>query len=113
MRKLSQLVILSALLYGGTALAGRPVAEFKPPAEMSEEERAKLKAQQLGGNINAYGKDVQIKETPVPWAAIGLAGLIFLVATPFAIRAYRSTTKEIVDTNPSAARAGGGDDDES
>jgi hypothetical protein len=111
MRKLSQLVILSALLYGGTALAGRPVAEFKPPAEMTEEEKAKLKAQQLGGNINAYGKDIQIEETPVPWAAIGLAGLIFLVATPFAVRAYRSTSKEISASGPAPAR-GGGDDEE-
>jgi hypothetical protein len=66
---------------------------------MSEEEKAALKAQQLGGNINAYGKDIQIKETPVPWAAIGLAGLVFLAATPFALRAYRNTSKEIADSN--------------
>jgi hypothetical protein len=99
MRKLSQLVLLSALLSGSAVLAAKPVQEFKPPAQMSDEEKAALKAQQLGGNINAYGKDIQIKETPVPWAAIGLAGLVFLVATPFALRAYRSTSKEIAETN--------------
>lgn len=99
MRKLSRLVLLSTLLGGSAALAGRPVPEFKPPAEMSEEEKAALKEKQLRGNINAYSKDIQIKETPVPWAAIGLAGLVFLAATPFALRAYRNTSKEIADTN--------------
>ncbi len=99
MRTLSRLVLLSALLSGAAVLAGRPVQEFQPPPSMTEEERNALKAQQLGGNINAYGKDIQIKETPVPWAAIGLAGLVFLVATPFAVRAYRNTSKEIASTN--------------
>lgn len=99
MRQLSQLFLLSALLSGSAVLAARPVQEFKPPSEMSEEEKAALKDQQLRGNINAYGKDIQVKETPVPWAAIALAGLVFLVATPFAVRAYRSTSKEIAATN--------------
>lgn len=99
MRKLSQLALLSVLIGGSAALASRPVPEFKPSAEMSEEEKAALKARQLGGNINAYSKDIQIKETPVPWAAIGLAGLVFLAAAPFAVRAYRNTTKEIADSN--------------
>jgi hypothetical protein len=99
MRTLSRLVLLSALLSGGAVLAGRPVQEFQAPSEMTDEEKAALKARQLGGNINAYNKDIQIKETPVPWKAIGLAGLVFLVATPFAVRAYRNTTKEIADTN--------------
>jgi hypothetical protein len=105
MRTLSRLVLLSALLSGGAVLAGRPVQEFQPPSEMSDEEKAALKAQQLGGNMNAYSKDIQIKETPVPWAAIGLAGLVFLVATPFAVRAYRNTTKEIADSNTFGASA--------
>ncbi|MBN1203597.1 MAG: hypothetical protein JXB05_01565 [Myxococcaceae bacterium] len=99
MRTLSRLVLLSALLSGGAALAGRPVQDFQPPPAMTEEEKQALKEQQLRGNMNAYSKDIQIKETPVPWLAIGLAGLVFLVATPFALRAYRSTTKEIANTN--------------
>jgi len=99
MRTLSRMIILSALLSGGAVLAGRPVQSFEPPPEMTEEEKAALKARQLGGGLNGYGNDVQIKETPVPWGAIGLAGLVFLVATPFALRAYRNTTREIADTN--------------
>jgi hypothetical protein len=113
MRTLSRLVLLSALLSGGAVLAARPVQNFQAPAEMTDEEKAALKAQQLGGNINAYGKDIQIKETPVPWAAIGLAGIVFLVATPFAVRAYRNTTKEIADTNTFGASPAAGADEES
>jgi hypothetical protein len=66
---------------------------------MTEEEKEALKAQQLGGNMNAYNKDIQIKETPVPWGAIGLAVLVLVAATPFALRAYRNTSKEIADSN--------------
>lgn len=113
MRTLSRLVLLSALYFGGSALAGRPVADFKPPPEMSEEEKNALKAQQIGGNMNSYNKDIQIKETPVPWAAIGLAGLVLLVATPFALRAYRSTTKDISDANTFGVSGGQGAEDES
>jgi hypothetical protein len=112
MRTLSRLVLLSALLTGGAVLAGRPVQEFQAPAQMSDEEKAALKAQQLGGNINSYNKDIQIKETPVPWAAIGLAGIVFLVATPFAVRAYRNTTKEIADTNTFGTAATAADGEE-
>lgn len=112
MRTLSRLVLLSALLSGGTVLAGRPVQEFQPPSEMTDEEKAALKAQQLGGNMNAYSKDIQIKETPVPWAAIGLAGLVFLAATPFALRAYRNTTKEIADSNTFGTSAASADGEE-
>jgi hypothetical protein len=99
MRTFSRLIILSALLSGGAVLAGRPVQSFEPPPEMTEEEKAALKAKQLGGGLNGYGNDIQIKETPVPWGAIGLAGLVFAVAAPFAFRAYRNTTKEIADVN--------------
>ncbi|WP_224363213.1 hypothetical protein [Hyalangium versicolor] len=113
MRTLSRLVLLSALLSGGAVLAGRPVQDFQPPPEMTEEERSALKAQQLGGNMNAYGKDIQIKETPVPWAAIGLAGLVFLVAAPFALRAYRNTTKDIADANTFGVSGGQRAEDES
>ncbi|MDC0707639.1 hypothetical protein POL68_04080 [Stigmatella sp. ncwal1] len=97
--QLSRLVVLSVLLSGGAVLAGRPVNEFQPPPEMTKEEREANKVRELGGNINSYNRDVQIHETPVPWAALGLAALILLGAAPFAWRAYRSTSKEIADAN--------------
>ena len=113
MRTLSRLVLLSALLAGGSVLAGRPVQDFQAPREMTEEERAALKAQQLGSNMNPYQKDIQIKEEPVPWAAIGLAGLVFLVAIPFGLRAYRNTTKDIADVNSFGVSPGARAEDES
>lgn len=113
MRKLSRLVLLSAVLAGGYALAGRPVQNFEPPPQMTEEEKAELKKQQLGGNMNAYNKDIQIKETPIPWAAIALGGLVLLAATPFALRAYRNTTKEIEDTDTFGVSGRRGAEDDS
>ncbi|MDY7231095.1 hypothetical protein [Hyalangium rubrum] len=116
MRTFSRLVLLSALLTGGAVLAGRPVQDFQPPAELTDEEKAAIKARQLGGNMNPYGNDIQIKETPIPWAAIGLGGLVLLAATPFALRAYRNTTKEMADANTFGAASRrskkGGDEDE-
>ncbi len=114
MRTFSRLIVLSALLSGGAVLAGRPVQEFQPPPEMTAEEEAALKARAVGGNINAYDKDIQIKETPVPWGSIGLAGLVFLAAVPFAVRAYRNTSRDVADANTFgvASRRGGGDEEE-
>jgi hypothetical protein len=113
MRNLSRLVLLSALLLGGAVLAARPVQDFQAPPEMTEEETAALKAKQLGGNMTAYGKDIQIKETPVPWMAIGLAVLVFIGATPFAVRAYNNTKKEIDDSNTFGANNEESAEDES
>ncbi|HEX8704853.1 MAG TPA: hypothetical protein VF815_38830 [Myxococcaceae bacterium] len=114
MRTLSRLIVLSALLCGGAVLAGRPVQNFEPPPEMSEEEKEALKQRQLGGGLNGYGNDIQIKETPVPWGAIGLGVLVFAVATPFAIRAYRNTSKEIAGANTVGVTSprGGADEEE-
>ncbi len=105
----TRLVLAAALLSGGAALARREVKDFQAPREQTPEEIEAAKARARNGNMAAYGKDVQIKEKPVPWNAIGIAGLVFLVATPFAVRVYRDTTKEIADANTfgvSKARAG-------
>ncbi|WP_225411244.1 hypothetical protein [Stigmatella hybrida] len=99
MRPLSQLMIVSALLFGGAALAGRPVTEYQPPPEMTKEQREANKVRELGGNINSYNRDIQIEETPVPWAALGLGALVLLAAVPFAWKAYRNTSHEIAGAN--------------
>lgn len=65
-------------------------------------------------NVNAYGKDIKIKEDPIPWKAIGLGVIAMAVASPFAWRAYRNTTKEIAEANVfgvSSSRAGEGEGD--
>ncbi len=96
---LSRVVLTAALLWGGSALAKREVKDFEPPPEMSQEQLEAAKARARNGNINTYGKDVQIKAEPTPWMAIGLAGIVFVVVTPFALRAYRNTAKEIATAN--------------
>ncbi|WP_426757436.1 hypothetical protein [Myxococcus sp. Y35] len=96
------MLLVLALSSGGAALAQPPrkqVQEFQAPREMTPEEREAAKQRAMGNNLNAYGKDVQLKQKPIPWMAIGLAGLVFLVTTPFAIRAYRKTSKDIAGQN--------------
>ncbi|RKH05239.1 hypothetical protein D7V97_24290 [Corallococcus sp. CA053C] len=99
---LSRLVLVLALVWGGAVLAQPPrrqPQDFQSRKELTQEEKDAAKARAMGNNLNGYGKDVQIKETPIPWMAIGLVGIVFLVATPFAIRAYRGTVKEMSSSN--------------
>lgn len=105
---LPRLVLVFALYSGGAALAQprRNVQEFQTPRELTPEERELAKQRAMGNNLNAYGKDIQVKQTPIPWMAIGLVGIVFAVATPFALRAYRNTTKEISGANTFGANRG-------
>lgn len=73
---------------------------------MTAEEREAAKQRAMGNNLNSYGKDVQLKQKPIPWMAIGLAGLVFVVAVPFGIRAYRNTSKDIAGQNTFGANRG-------
>ena len=41
----------------------------------------------------------------------GLAGLVFLVTTPFALKAYQNTKKEISDQNTFGSNRGEGEDE--
>ncbi|NMO19726.1 hypothetical protein HPC49_40220 [Pyxidicoccus fallax] len=112
---LPRLVLVLALMSGGAALAQQPrrqVTEFQAPREMTPEEREAAKQRAMGNNLNAYGKDIQVKEKPTPWMAIGLAGLVFVAVTPFALRAYRNTSKEIAGANTFGANRGDGDEEE-
>ncbi|MCP3142280.1 hypothetical protein [Pyxidicoccus xibeiensis] len=98
---LPRLVLVLALTSGGAALAQprKQVQEFQAPREMTPEEREEAKQRAMGNNLNSYGKDIQVKQKPFPWMAVGLAGLVFLGTVPFAIRAYRNTTKDISGAN--------------
>ena len=104
--------LAASLLWGGAALAKREVKEFQAPRELSEAELEEAKAKARNGNMNKYGADVQIKPEPVPWMAIGLAGIVFAMATPFALRAYRNTSKELANANTFGVSRGGHQDDE-
>ncbi len=65
---------------------------------MSEEELAALKARSKS-NLNAYGQQISEKPKEIPWMFVGLAALTLLAATPFALKAYRNTAKEIAGAN--------------
>jgi hypothetical protein len=96
---LSRVVLTAALLWGGSALAKREVKDFQPPPEMSQEELEAAKARARNGNMASYSKDIQIKPEPTPWMAIGLGVAVLVAATPFALRVYRNTSKEIATAN--------------
>lgn len=80
--------------------------EFQAPREMSEEEIAAAK-ERSKSNLHSYGKDATAEVSPVPWMAIGLIGLVFLVAAPFALRAYRDTASEIRERTVGGGGGGG------
>lgn len=111
----SRLLVVLVLVTGGAALAQRRQLQSFQGEEMTQEERDAARARPKY-NINSYGRDIQIKEEPIPWKALGLGFFALMVTAPFAWRAYRSTTKEIADSNVfgvSSARAGEASEDES
>jgi hypothetical protein len=105
---LPRLVLVLALLSGGAALAQprRQVQEFQAQREQTPEEKEAAKQRAMGNNLNNYGKDIQVKQKPIPWMAIALVGMVFAAATPFALRAYRNTSKEISGNNAIGANRG-------
>jgi hypothetical protein len=95
---LSRLLVVLVLVSGGAALAQRRQLNQFQGEEMTQEQRDAARSKPKY-NINGYGRDIQVKEEPFPWMALGLAGIVFAVVSPFAYRAYRSTTKEISNAN--------------
>lgn len=110
----SRLLVVLVLVTGGAALAQRRHLQDFQGEEMTQQEREAARARPKY-NINAYGKDIQIKEEPIPWKAIGLAVIAFAVTAPFAWRAYKGTTKEIAEANVfgvSSSRASEGEEEQ-
>ena len=109
---LSRPLVVLVLVSGGAALAQRrQLQEFQDNGMATQQERDAARARPKY-NINAYGKDIQIKEEPIPWMAIGLAAIIFAGVAPFAYRAYRNTTQEMAGANVVGASGGrSGEDD--
>jgi hypothetical protein len=106
---LSRLLVVLVLVTGGAAMAQprRQLQSFE--GEVMTQEQRDANRSKSKYNINSYGKDIPVKDEPFPWMALGLAGLVFVVVSPFAYRAYRSTTKEMADANVfgvSSAREG-------
>jgi hypothetical protein len=109
----ARLLPVLALLSGGAALAQPPkkkLPEFHSE-EMTDAERDAADKSRPRFGVNAYNKDVPIETSPIPWMAIGLGGAALLIAVPFAIRAYVSTTKDIADVNTFGVSDGGEGED--
>lgn len=83
------------------AWAKRP-NEFKAPPELTEEEIAAAR-DQTKSKVEEFVETQRDIPEPIPWGAIILSGLAFLVAAPFAIGAYRSTAKELRAADPTTA----------
>lgn len=111
---LARLLLVLALATGGAALAQprKPVQDFHAPREITAEEREAAKQRAMGNNLNSYGKDIQVKTQPFPWKAVGLAGIVFLAAIPFGIRAFRSTSKEMSNSNTFGNNSNRGEEEE-
>ncbi|RKH03518.1 hypothetical protein D7Y13_33970 [Corallococcus praedator] len=104
---LPRLVLILALVWGGAVVAQpqrRQPQDFQTRKELTQEEKDAAKARAMGNNLSGYSKDEKPKEKPMPWRAIGLAGIIFMVCLPFAIRAYRGTVKEMATANTFGAQ---------
>jgi hypothetical protein len=112
----SRLLAVLVLVTGGAALAQqrRQLQDFQDDGMTSQQERDAARSRPKY-NITSYGKDVKIKEEPIPWMAIGLVGIIFAGVAPFAWRAYRNTTKEMAEANVfgvSSSRADDGEEEQ-
>ncbi|WP_257449411.1 hypothetical protein [Archangium lipolyticum] len=95
----SRLLAVLVLVTGGAALAQRrQLQDFQGDGMESQQERDAARSRPKY-NITSYGRDVKIKEEPIPWMAIGFVGIIFAGVAPFAWRAYRNTTKEMAEAN--------------
>jgi hypothetical protein len=95
---LSRLLVVLVLVTGGAAVAQRRQLPSFEGEVMTQEQRDADRSKSKY-NINAYGKDIPVKNEPFPWMALGLAGIVFAVVAPFAYRAYKSTTKEMAQAN--------------
>ncbi|MBX7114339.1 MAG: hypothetical protein K1X64_08420 [Myxococcaceae bacterium] len=93
-----------ALVASSLALAQSKVKEFNGgPAKLSEADVAALKEKARKGNVNDY-REAGLKEpAPIPWMAIGLGAIAFIVAIPFAMRSYRDTARELANATAFAS----------
>jgi hypothetical protein len=108
---LSRLLVVLVLVSGGAALAQRRQLGQFQGEEMTQEQRDAARSKPKY-NINDYGRDIKVKEEPFPWMALGLAGIVFAAVSPFAYRAYKSTTKDINDANTFGVASGREDESE-
>src|SRR5690349_6124328 len=92
---LPKLALAGCLLCATAHAVGRQPKDFQPPQEATAEEIAAEKERSRNNNMSAYQHDNIPVAEPIPWVTVGFFGLVVLVVTPFAIRAFRNTAREI------------------
>lgn len=95
------LLLAIAVLASGTAFARQP-ADFVAPRELTAEE---IEAEKLRSrsSLGGYAKDIPTEGPAWPWRAMVLMGIVFVVVSPFAWRAYKNTASELTASGPGAA----------
>ena len=97
MRALRCLLFIGLSLGSSAFAAGKRPGDFQAPAQMTEEELAEAKLRSKK-QLNGFEEKASEKPKDIPWMMIGLVGISFLAAAPFAVRAFRSTSKEIAES---------------
>lgn len=105
MRSFRWAVVMSLVLSGLAYSAGKKPTEFQEPRQLSDEE-LRLAKERSRSNIHRYDEKLEEKPQDPPYMLIGLGVIAVLVATPFGLRAYRNTSREI--TGKGSAYGGGG-----
>ena len=97
MRAIRYLLVLALLGSAAVFAAGKKPGEFQAPNQMTEEELADAKARSKN-KLNGFDEKMEDKPKPFPWMLVGLVAISFIAATPFALRAFRGTSKEIAES---------------
>jgi len=98
MRAFRSCLVLALFLAGAAFGAGKKPTDFQAPAQMTDEELAEAKARSKS-KLNGFDEKQSEKPKDIPWMLIGLIGISFLGAAPFALRAFRNTSKEIAESS--------------
>ena len=98
MRAFRSSLVLALFLSATAFAAGKKPLDFQAPAPMTEEELAAAKARSKN-KLNGFDEKQSEKPKDPPWMLIGLIGISFLGAAPFALRAFRNTSKEIAESS--------------
>jgi|CXWL01.1.fsa_nt_gi hypothetical protein len=106
MRRYFRWLLFAGLIVASLAAAQGKVNDFKgAPKQLSESEIAALKEVARKGNLPNFRETGQEKPQPIPWMAIGLGVIAFIVAIPFAMRSYRDTAREVATATAFASSA--------
>lgn len=97
MRTFTRLASAAALLLSLTVFA-KDLQEYNSSGGHTAEEIEAMKRNSRY-QVNDWSGDVSQEVTPFPWAAVTLAVIVILGATPFALRMYRNTSKEVASAN--------------